>query len=94
MNFDDGLRRVWFLRAMSHRVAILFACLALLPIASADAQWSRLKDDGLHDPKSPAIRDKQEPGEALGVIAEKAPDPFVGNKVRWGKALDEGAINP
>ena len=79
---------------MNHRAAILLAGLVFLPISPVDAEWSRLKDDGLHDPKSPAIRDKQEPGDALRVIAEKAPDPFIGNKVRWVKALEEGAINP
>ncbi len=53
-----------------------------------------MKDDGLHDPRSPAVKEKQEPGDALSVLAEKAPDPFIGNKVRWVKALEDGLINP
>lgn len=57
-------------------------------------QWTRLKDDGLHDPRSPAIRLKQEPGEALGAIAAKAPDPNIGNQVRWVRALEEGVVTP
>ena len=72
----------------------LFAVTALAYIASASAQWSRLKDDGLHDPRSPAIKEKQEPGDALRVLAEKAPDPLIGNQVRWAKALEDGLIDP
>jgi c(7)-type cytochrome triheme protein len=48
----------------------------------------------LHDPKSPAIKLKQEPGEALGAIAKKAPDTGLGNQVRWVKALELGEIAP
>lgn len=68
--------------------------LALVVTAASAQTWTRLRDDGLHDPKSPAIRLKQEPGEALGAVAAKAPDPNVGNQVRWVKALEGGAINP
>lgn len=73
---------------------ILVGALAATVAHSAAGQWSRLKEDGLHDPRSPAIREKQEPGDALSVIAEKAPDPSVGNKVRWVRALELGVINP
>lgn len=59
-----------------------------------NAQWAKFKDDGLHDPKSPAIKEKQEPGEALSVIAAKAPDPSIGNQVRWVRALELGVISP
>lgn len=82
---------------MSRRVAtlILSAVLGLAGVSAALAQsWTKLKDDGLHDPKSPAIRLKQEPGEALGAIAARAPDPNIGNQVRWVRALEVGAINP
>lgn len=72
---------------------------ALIVMLSAsigvDAQtWGRLRDDGVHDPRSPAIREKQEPGDAMSIIAKQAPDPNVGNQVRWVKALDSGAISP
>ena len=78
------------------RVAGWVAMAAAMSFASlASAQtWIKLKDDGLHDPKSPAFKMKQEPGEALGAIAKKAPDVGVGNQVRWVKALETGAINP
>lgn len=78
---------------MNIRLAIL-ACACSLFSSLADAQWTRMKDDGLHDPRSPAVKEKQEPGDALSVLAEKAPDPFIGNKVRWVKALEDGLINP
>lgn len=72
------------------------AILVLLATSAwADVQvWGRLRDDGIHDPRSPAVREKQEPGDALSVIAKQAPDPNVGNQVRWVKALDSGAISP
>jgi c(7)-type cytochrome triheme protein len=65
-----------------------------LDTTGASAQWSRLRDDGVHDPKSPAVKDKQEPGAALSALAEKAPDPGVGNQVRWVRALESGVIAP
>ena len=74
---------------------ITAALLVFFSVQAAQAQsWVKMKDDGLHDPKSPAFRMKQEPGEALGVIAAKAPDPNVGNQVRWVEALDKGLIAP
>lgn len=79
---------------MTARVVFLTGLIVGMLSLPAVAQWSRMKDDGLHDPKSPAVREKQEPGEALRAIAEKAPDPLVGNQVRWVKALDDGVINP
>lgn len=79
---------------MTARVVFLTGLIVGMFSLPAVAQWSRMKDDGLHDPKSPAVREKQEPGEALKAIAEKAPDPLVGNQVRWVKALDDGVINP
>ena len=66
-----------------------------LAVGTAFAQsWPRIKDDGIHDPRSPAVREKQEPRDALSVLAEKAPDPNVGNQVRWVKLLDMGVISP
>lgn len=82
---------------MRSRVAtfVLALVLGLAGASAALAQtWTRLKEDGLHDPKSPAIRLKQEPGEALGAIAAQAPDGNIGNQVRWARALELGVINP
>ncbi len=52
--------------------------------------WQPLAKDGLHDPRSPAVRLKQQPGDALSTLA---PD-TAGNQVRWVEALDKGQINP
>ena len=49
-----------------------------------------LAKDGLHDPRSPAVRLKQQPSEALNPLAADT----AGNQVRWVEALDKGQINP
>lgn len=78
-----------------HHILWSLAWVVLLVPVCADAQsWVRLRDDGVHDPRSPAIKEKQEPGDALSELAKVAPDPNVGNQVRWVKALDSGAIAP
>lgn len=55
-----------------------------------ERQWQPLADDGLRDPKSPAVRLLQQPADALAGLA---PD-NAGNQVRWVKALKDGQINP
>lgn len=76
-------------------VVIAALLLSVLYGAGALAQnWSRLKDDGVHDPKSPAVKDKQEPAEALKPLFDAAPDPDLGNQVRWAKLLEQGVIQP
>lgn len=82
------------------RAAILRGCAtlalacSLLAGATAQAQdtrrWLPLERDGVHDPKSPAMKQLQQPGEAL---AKLAPD-TAGNKVRWMEALVKGQIKP
>lgn len=52
--------------------------------------WESLRKDGIHDPRSPAIKQLQQPGEALSKLA---PD-NTGNQVRWLEALEKGQINP
>jgi len=52
--------------------------------------WVPLAEDGIHDPRSPGVKLKQEPAEALSVL----PPDTAGNQVRWVKALESGAINP
>ena len=49
-----------------------------------------LAKDGVHDPAHPGIKMLQEPEDALS----KLPQDVVGNKVRWVKALQDGAIAP
>jgi c(7)-type cytochrome triheme protein len=57
---------------------------------AATSLWQRLENDGLHDPKSPAIGLLQQPAEALAPL----PRDTAGNMVNWVKALESGAINP
>ncbi len=77
-------------------VTALFVGLALtaavaLAQSKGDARrWLPLAADGLHDPASPALSQKQQPAEALRRLA---PD-TAGNQVRWVEALDKGQINP
>ncbi len=74
----------------------LAAVLALLAFAAAWAQqadnrrWQPLERDGVHDPKSPAVRQLQQPGEALRALS---PD-TAGNLVRWMDAIGSGQIKP
>lgn len=81
-------------RKQKRTCGAVFFVLFVVASAAIAQTWTRLREDGLHDPKSPATKLKQEPGEALGIIAKKAPDPGVGNQVRWVKALELGEINP
>jgi len=69
------------------------AALLLLAVAAAVAAtslWARLEQDGVHDPRSPAIGVLQQPAEALQAL----PRDSAGNLVNWVKAIDSGAINP
>lgn len=52
--------------------------------------WEALRKDGIHDPRGPAVKDLQEPAEALSRLT---PD-VTGNMVRWVQALEKGEINP
>lgn len=68
---------------------LLAAGLAAPPWAAAQ-KWPPLAKDGLHDPRSPAIGQLQEPAEALAGL----PPDTAGNYVRWVDALEQGVINP
>ncbi len=57
---------------------------------AASAQWEALRNDGVHDPRGPAIKELQEPGAALSKLT---PD-NTGNMVRWVQSLEKGEINP
>lgn len=76
-------------------VRALAACLVLLLWTAALAQtearrWEPLARDGVHDPRSAALRDLQQPGEALRHL----PADNTGNQVHWVEALKGGAIAP
>lgn len=68
----------------------LMVTLSLPLMSVAASKWKSLEDDGIHDPKSPAIGVLQEPAEALS----KLPPDTSGNMVNWVKALEKGVINP
>lgn len=59
-------------------------------IAADPSNWDQLRKDGVHDPRGPAIKLLQHPGDAMSKLA---PD-TAGNKVRWMEALEKGQINP
>jgi c(7)-type cytochrome triheme protein len=66
----------------------------VLAMMLACAAWAGdrlpLAKDGVHDPSGPGIKLLQEPNEGLASL----PSDVVGNKVRWVRALQEGAITP
>jgi c(7)-type cytochrome triheme protein len=72
------------------RTLILLLALAGVALAAAPSLWQRLENDGIHDPKSPAIAQLQQPGDALAVL----PRDTAGNLVNWVQAIETGAINP
>lgn len=77
---------------MNNKVAVLLLALFLIPglIFAAKGPWKPLKEDGLHDPSSPAIDVLQEPADALLLL----PPDTAGNRVSWIKALRDGYIEP
>ncbi|MBF0135908.1 MAG: hypothetical protein HQL65_06685 [Magnetococcales bacterium] len=52
--------------------------------------WKPLEKDGLHDPDGPAIKELQQPNQAMTAL----PADVVGNQVRWVEALKNGSIKP
>ncbi|MBS1157714.1 MAG: hypothetical protein H6R15_133 [Proteobacteria bacterium] len=53
-------------------------------------EWLPLAKDGIHDPRSRAVKILQAPREALaGLVPDNA-----GNQVRWVQALEKGEIRP
>lgn len=79
---------------MRHRVigAVIAFAVAVVAGVSAAQQpsWKPLREDGLHDPESPAIGLLQEPAAAMSAL----PPDTAGNQVRWVEALDKGYIAP
>ncbi|SIR27971.1 c(7)-type cytochrome triheme domain-containing protein [Aromatoleum tolulyticum] len=60
------------------------------PSPADERVWAPLANDGLRDPRGPAVKILQQPGDALFPLS---PD-NAGNQVRWVNALKEGQINP
>ncbi|MBK5105045.1 MAG: hypothetical protein JJE42_12425 [Burkholderiales bacterium] len=91
MRSERGVRRWRWQWALLLPAALVFVTQA--PIAADKARrWLPLNQDGIHDPKSPALRVLQEPGEALSRLPADAAG--VGNQVNWVKALEQGRIDP
>jgi c(7)-type cytochrome triheme protein len=63
--------------------------LCLISTASA-AQWTPLARDQVHDPENPALKELQEPSQALSIL----PRDSAGNRVDWMRALNERVITP
>lgn len=68
--------------------AVLLLCAGL--VHADGRQWQPIAKDGLRDPKSPAVKLLQAPGEALRALAYD----YAGNQVRWVEALNTGQITP
>ncbi|MBF0160984.1 MAG: hypothetical protein HQL88_01725 [Magnetococcales bacterium] len=91
---DDNLYRnsprAWSLLGRVWVLGLLLLLSGAQVLAGEANPWVRLEADGLHDPKGGAIRDLQQPGEALAPL----PRDVVGNMVRWVEALRTGVITP
>lgn len=74
--------------------ALCLGCAAAIAVGAAwsvQAQgWETLRKDGIHDPRGPAVKELQEPADALSKLT---PD-TAGNMVRWVKSLEKGEISP
>lgn len=68
----------------------LFLVASLLLSNGWAGEWLPLANDGIHDPRSRAVKILQQPREALqGLTPDNA-----GNQVRWVQALEKGEIRP
>lgn len=71
--------------------AAAFALMACSASAQVDERrWLPLERDGVHDPKSPAMKQLQQPRDALKAL----PPDTAGNQVRWMDAIGAGHIKP
>lgn len=92
VSISPASRRGWRLVA-ALLVALSLPAPAQQPVQSqpiAPRNWEPLRTDGIHDPRGPAVKEKQEPADALSKLT---PD-TTGNMVRWVQALEKGEINP
>lgn len=85
------MKRAWQ-RARSASRYLWIAVLVLNAALAADVirHWPPLRQDGVHDPKNPGLKQLQEPHEALS----KLPPNDAGNLVDWIRAIDGGHISP
>lgn len=77
-------------RSVTSPGLVLFLGLVTLSVPGMAGEWQSLAGDGLHDPRSRALKILQQPGEAL---SKMTPD-NAGNLVRWVQALEKGEIKP
>jgi len=78
-------------RARRNALGLLVVLSVLVATALVAAgKWKSLREDGLHDPRSPVLSMLQEPSEALSRLP---PNP-AGNLVDWIGALQKGVIQP
>jgi c(7)-type cytochrome triheme protein len=71
-------------------VIVLSASAGVAVAAEVARRWNALEQDGVHDPKSPALHVLQQPRDALSAL----PRDSAGNQVNWVEALEKGHINP
>lgn len=68
----------------------MVAASAVASLVASAQGWETLQKDGVHDPRGPAVKELQEPGDALSKLTKDS----AGNMVRWVQALEKGEINP
>jgi len=76
--------------ASTSRASILWGAVLCLISAASAAQWTPLARDQVHDPENPALKELQEPSQALSSL----PRDNAGNRVDWMRALNERVITP
>lgn len=76
--------------ASTSRASVLWGVVLCLISAASAAQWTPLARDQVHDPENPALKQLQEPSQALSSL----PRDNAGNRVDWMRALNERVITP
>lgn len=76
--------------ASTSRVSVLWGVVLWLISTASAAQWTPLARDQVHDPENPALKELQEPSQALSTL----PRDSAGNLVDWMRALNERVITP
>jgi len=76
-----------FVRCLSTSMLVVAAA---SPVPTWADDWMPLVKDGLHDQENTALKQLQNPAEALS----KLPPDTSGNLVNWVKAIEQGKINP
>jgi len=71
-------------------VIALLLLVGAVGAAEIARRWIPLEQDGIHDPRNPAVKVLQQPREALS----RLPAAYDGNQVDWVAALARGDINP